>query len=112
MPHARIIKVDERFELLSRSVRTEIHMTGDKKTSNRWRDEHESLPLQICSKSEDRTIGGPTDGKMACAKELWQRVHVEFMADLPRLNSTLVSKRSSLPRTEFSPDDLHRRFAT
>jgi hypothetical protein len=87
-------------------------MASDKRSSNRWRDEHESLLLRICTKSENRPIGGPTDGKMAYAKELWQRIHVEFMAELPQLNSTLQSKRNSMPRSEFSPEDLQRRFVT
>jgi hypothetical protein len=49
---------------------------------------------------------------MSYAKELWQRVHIEFMAELPHLNSTLQSKRNSMPRNEFTPEDLHRRLAT
>jgi hypothetical protein len=87
-------------------------MTTEKKCSNRWRDEHESLLLRICSKPDNKPIGGSTDGKMAYAKELWQRIHSEFMAELPQLNTALECKRHSLPRSEFTPDDLHRRFAS
>jgi hypothetical protein len=89
MPHGHYTWVVERSQSFSVRLRTEIIMASDKRFSKRWRDEHESLMLKICTKTENRPTGGPTDGKMAYAKELWQRVHIECMAELPHLNSTL-----------------------
>jgi hypothetical protein len=82
----------------------------EKKSSNRWQEEHEALLLRTCSIPENKPIGGESDGQMVYANDVWGRIHEQFMQQLPAVNERLREKRTTIPRVEFDKEALRRRF--